>query len=384
MAEVAIVGIGCYAFSPNTNFVSFREGMFEAAVRAFTDCEIDPRKDVDSFIVCEEDFWEGISICNEFMPDQLGAVLKPIVTVASESLIGLASAYMQIKTGVFDIVVVESHSKASNILTYPKILELALDPLYERHLNIHPYYLASLEARYYMNKYGIDYSYFAKVVEKNKNNGLLNPRGNFASKISYEEIIKKEKLFDPLTIYDVANLTDGFIVLVLASKEVAEKLDCKPIWIKGIGWSSESSSFLFRDLPEIKSAYDASERAYKMAGITNPRRQLDFAEVDDRFSYRELMHIEALRVCKKGEAYKDLDIGSFNREGDFPVNVSGGYLACGLPLDAGGIWRVYEVALQLRGEAGNMQIKDVKNAVILSWRGINTSTYATVILSNED
>lgn len=121
-----------------------------------------------------------------------------------------------------------------------------------------------------------------------------------------------------------------------------------------------------------------------MAKITNPRRQIDFAEVDDRFSYRELMHIEALKICKKGEAYKDLEIGSFNREGDFPVNVSGGYLACGLPLDAGGIWRVYETVLQLRGEAGQMQIKDVKNAAILSWRGINSSTYAVVVLSNEN
>ncbi len=384
MTEVAIVGIGCYGFMPNTNFISFREGMFEAAVRAYNDCGIDPRKNVDSFISCEEDFWVGISICNEFTPDQLGAVLKPIVTVASESLIGLASAYMQIKTGVFDVVVVESHSKASNILSYPKILELALDPLYERHLGVHPYYLASLEAKYYMNKYGIDYSYFAKIVEKNKNNGLLNPRGNFASKINYEDIIKKEKIFDPLTIYDIANLTDGFIVLVLASKEITEKLDCKPIWIKGIGYSTESSSFLYRELPEIRSAYDAAERAYKMAKITNPRRQIDFAEVDDRFSYRELMHIEALKICKKGEAYKDLEIGSFNREGDFPVNVSGGYLACGLPLDAGGIWRVYETVLQLRGEAGQMQIKDVKNAAILSWRGINSSTYAVVVLSNEN
>lgn len=383
MKKVAIVGIGSYGFSPSTPEISFREGMFEAALRAYQDCGINPRKDVDAFIVCEEDFYEGISISNEFMPDPLGAVLRPIATVTSESLIALASAYMLIKSGYFDLVVVESHSKVSNILTYEKILELSIDPIYERFLGIHPYYLASLEARKYMNKYGINYEYFAKIVEKNKNNGLLNPRASYSSKISLEEILSLEKTYDPLSKADIAPLCDAFIVLVLASKEISEKLDCKPIWIKGIGWNFETSSVLLREFEDIPSAYKAVEISYKMSGIKNPRKQLDFAEVDDRFSYRELMHIEALRISKKGEAYKDLEIGSFDRNGEFPVNPSGGYLSIGFPLDAGGIARVYDVVLQLRNEAGKMQIKNVKNAAIFSWRGITTTTYSCLILSNE-
>jgi len=383
MKEVAIIGVGFYGLSQSTDEVSFKEGMYEAAIRAYEDCKIDPRKDVDSFICCEEDFWEGLSISDEFVPDQIGAVLRPTCTITSESLIALASAYMQIRTGYFDVVVVETHAKPSDILTYEKILQLSMDPIYERHLNMHPYYLASLEARYYMNKYNVSYENFAKVVEKNKLNGLNNPKAKFASKIFYEDLLKLPKDFDPLTKADIAPLCDAFLVFVLASKEIAEKLDCKPVWIKGVGWNFETACFSYRNLGEIPSAYKAAEQAYKIANIKNPRKEIDFIEVDDRFSYRELMHIEALRISKKGEAYKDLEQGNFDKNGEIPVNVSGGYLSLGVPLDAGGLLRTYEAILQLRKEAGKNQIKDVKNSAILSWRGITSSSYGVLILSNE-
>lgn len=380
MREVAIVGIGCYGFAPQSNEVSFREGAFEAAIRAYNDCGINPREDVDSFIACEEDFNEGIAISNEFQVDQLGAALRPVSTVTSESLIALASGYMQIKSGIADVVVIESHSKASNILSYEKIIELAFDPLFERFLGIHPDYFAALEARYYMNKYGLSYEDIAQVVVKNKTNGLKNPRASFAFKIDLDELVKTEKVFDPLSKYDIAPLSDAFIVLVLASKEVAEKLKSKPIWIEGIYWSSDSVSYLYRGLGNLAALENASKKIYEMTNFNVSK--IDFAEIDDRYSYRELMHIEALGISEKGKAAKDMKEGRFDKNGELPINVGGGYLSTGVPLDAGGIARVYEAVLQLRNEAGPNQIKGVKNALIMSWRGISTSTYAVAILSN--
>lgn len=382
MREVAIIGIGSYGPSPTTNEVSFREGIYEAAVRAYNDCGIDPRKDVDAFIACEEDFNVGISISNEFSVDQLGARLRPISTVCSESLIALASAYMLIKTGQFDVVVVESHSKASNIDTYEKIIELAMDPLYERFLDIHPYYFASLQARYYLNKYNINEEDLHLVTIKNKKNGLKNQRAKFASNLELKDIIRAPKIFDPLTSVDVAPLCDAFYVFVVASKEYAEK-SSKPIWIKGIYWSSGTVSMLLQGLYDLAPINKASEKVYEIAGIDNPRKQIDFAEIDDRFAHSELIHLEGTKICKKGEAINELKMGSFDFGGDFPVNVSGGYLSNGVPLDAGGLMRAYESCLQLRKEAGKNQIKDAKNALILTWRGIPTSTYCAAILSNE-
>ncbi len=378
MSEVAIVGIGCYGFRPTSEEVSFREGAFKAALRAYNDCGINPRRDVDSIIVCEEDFNEGIAISNEFQVDQLGGALKPVSTVASESLIGLASAYMQIKSGLCDIAVVESHAKPSNIVNYHKILELSLDPIYERFLGIHPYYFASLEARYFMTKRGLKYEDLALVVKKNKENGLYNERASYASKIDLDVIVKNDKIFDPLSSLDIAPFTDAFVVLVLASAHVAEKLRSKPIWIEGIYWCSGSVSYILNGLANLEPLKKAAKKAYEMADI-NPQK-LDFVEIDDRFSYRELMHLEALGITEN--AAKELSEGRFDLRGEIPVNPSGGYLSMGLPLEAGGIARVYEAVLQLRNEAGKHQIKDAKNALVMSWRGIPTSTYAVVILSN--
>lgn len=383
MSEVAIIGMGSYGPEATTNEVSFREGIYEAAVRAYDDCGIDPRKDVDAFIACEEDFNVGISISNEFSVDQLGARLRPISTVCSESLAALASAYMLIRTGKFDIVVVESHSKASNIDTYEKIVEIALDPLYERFLSIHPYYFASLQARYYLNKYNLNEEDLHLVTIKNKKNGIKNPRAKFASKLELKDLLRAPKLFDPLTNADIAPLCDAFYVFVVASKEVAEKLSKKPIWIKGIYYSSGSVSMLLNGLYNLSPITKVAEKTFEMANISNPRKNLDFAEIDDRFAHSELIHLEGLKICKKGEAINELKMGNFDLDGDFPVNVSGGYLSNGVPLDAGGLMRVYETCLQLRKEAGRNQINEARDALVFTWRGIPTSTYCAAILSNE-
>ena len=104
--QIGIVGVGYAGFDSMTPGLSTRELMFEAATRAYEDAGIDPRKDVQSFVCCTEDFWEGISITDEYMPDQLGAVLRPLCTISSDGIIGLATACMHIMSGIADIAVV--------------------------------------------------------------------------------------------------------------------------------------------------------------------------------------------------------------------------------------------------------------------------------------
>ena len=119
--RVAIIGAGWSGFRPSTPDVSYKELMYEAAVRAYADAGVDPRVDVDSFVTVAEDFHEGTSIFDEYTPDQVGAVLKSMHTIPGDGLHGLATAYMMVRTGQFDIVALEAHSKASNILTLPEI-----------------------------------------------------------------------------------------------------------------------------------------------------------------------------------------------------------------------------------------------------------------------
>lgn len=383
LRDVAIIGIGWYGFKPTTPELSFREMMFEAATKAYEDAGgIDPRSDVDAFVTCEEDFWAGISIADEFMPDPLGGVLKPVYTIAGDGLIGIASAFMKIRTGLFDIVVVEAHSKASDILTYNDIVEFAFDPIYNRPLNVHPHYIAGLEANYYMSVSGASREDIARVVEKNKNNALKNPLASFGAKITAWDVISKPVIIDPLTELDIAPLVDVCIVTVLAGGEIAERFTDKPIWIEGIGWATDTPSLETRSWGEALYAKLASEMAYKMADISDPRTQLDFAEVDDKFSYKELMHIEALKLSRMGEAHLDLERGAFNLNGEIPINPSGGFLGMGNALEASGLIKLLEAVLQLRGEAQGRQIRDATLGVIQVWRDIPTSTGAVAILSN--
>src|SRR5574341_823812 len=142
--RVAILGVGALPAQPATPGVSYKEMMFQAAQRAYQDAGIE-FSEVESFVTCAEDLNEGLSIFDEYTPDQLGAAQKPMHTVAQEGLTGIADAVMQICAGLFDVVVVEAHSKASNIATPGWLLDYALDPIYNRPLGFNAHALAGLE-----------------------------------------------------------------------------------------------------------------------------------------------------------------------------------------------------------------------------------------------
>jgi acetyl-CoA C-acetyltransferase len=171
--------------------------------------------------------------------------------------------------------------------------------------------------------------------------------------------------------------------MVLAAEEKTKALSDKPIWIRGIGWCSDTPGLETRDWGQALYARLAGEMAYKMAGIKHPRKEIDFVEIDDTFSYKELQHLEALKLCHRGEAGALVEEGATQRGGELPVNVSGGSLGVGHLVEATGLQRVLEVVLQLRGEAGKRQLPNVKVGLAQSWRGLPTNSGAVIILSNE-
>jgi len=163
---------------------------------------------------------------------------------------------------------------------------------------------------------------------------------------------------------------------------VAEKLTDKPVWVKGVGWCTETPSLETRDWTKAVYTRLAAEMAYKEAKIANPWRDIDFAEIHDLFAYKELQHIEALKLCDYGEAGKLTEEGLTSLDGEFPVNPSGGLLGMGYGLEASGLQKVLEVVLQLRGEAGARQVEDAEVGLAHTWRGIPTATGAVAVLSN--
>jgi len=380
--HVAIVGVGWSGFSPLTPEVSYKELMYEAAVRAYADAGVDPRRDVKSFVTVAEDFHEGTSIFDEYTPDQLGAALRPMQTIPGDGLHGLATAYMLVRTGQFDVVVVEGHSKASNILTLPEITAYAQDPVLNRPLQLNTHFVAGLEMNRYLHVSGTDREQCAAVVVKNRRNALKNPRAAYGADLTLAEVLDGPPLSWPLGRRETAEHVDGAIVMVLASEKSARFLTEKPVWILGVGWCNDSFSLENREWGRLPYIEKAARMAYRQAGIRSPQAAVDFAEVDDQYAYKELQSLEALGLLPDGQAGPLTLQGFTEPDGALPVNISGGSLGMGHLLDATGLARALEAVLQLRGEAGARQLEDVEIGLVQSWRGVPTTSGAVAILSN--
>jgi len=163
-------------------------------------------------------------------------------------------------------------------------------------------------------------------------------------------------MVSPVNRLDVSPVSDGAAAIVIASEEVARRISDKPVWIDGIGWNLDTAYWTNRDLAYPSYVERAARMAYKMAGITEPRKQINVVEPYDPFSYKELHHLEGLLLCDKGQAPKITADGVTQRNGDMPVSPSGGLLGVGNPIAAAGLMKVAEIFWQLRGEAGRRQV----------------------------
>jgi acetyl-CoA C-acetyltransferase len=380
--KVAVIGVGWTEFQPATPELSYKELMYTAAVRAYSDAGVDPRRDIESFVTVAEDFHEGTSIFDEYTPDQLGAALKPMHTISGDGLHGLATAYMLIRTGQFAIVAVEAHSKASNILTLPEVTAYAQNPTINRPLNLNSHFIAGLDMNRYLHESGSKEDHCSSVVVKNRRNALQNPIAPYGAELTVVEVGAAPPISWPLNTLQTSEHADGAIVMVLAREDVAQRLCEKPIWILGVGWCSDSPALEYRDWGRAIYAKQSAKMAYRQAGIRLPDEAIDLAEVDDTYAYKELQSLEAMELYPPGTAGPATAEGATQKDGELPVNVSGGSLGGGNLLDATGLARALEVVLQLRGEAGSRQLREAKVGLAQSWRGVPTNSGAVVLFAN--
>jgi acetyl-CoA C-acetyltransferase len=256
-----------------------------------------------------------------------------------------------------------------------------MDPILNRPLSAHPVFIAGMEMTRYLTTSGAQREQCAQVVVKNRGNAKANPGAAYGQSLNAKQVLDAEMVAYPLTEADISTHADGAIVLVLASAHVAEALRVDPVWIRGVGWCNDSSSLESRAWGRAIYAEQAGAMAYQMAGIKNPQAEIDFVELDDSYSYKELQHLEALGFFEFGTAGTATAQGDTAADGGLPVNVSGGSLGCGHLLDASGLRAVAEVALQLRGQAGERQLSDVATGLAFGWRGVPTTSGAAVVLS---
>ena len=345
--RVGVAGVGWSGFSPTTEGTSYKELMFEAARSAYADAGIDPRSDIDSFVCCSEDIEEGTSIFDEYVPDQLGAVQRPVQTVASDGLFGVATAVMLIRSGVASTVAVESHSKASDVVSLGRVDRFAMDPVLNRPLGVSSTALAGLEMRRWLHVTGRSEAECADVAARNRAHAATNPRA------SYADVRDPTPSFDPLTREQAAEPTDGCVVLVLTTEE---RTPGGGVFIDGIGWSQDAPSIESREWDRAAAAERAARAAYDRAGIEPG--DVELAEVDDTFAYKQLQHLEALGLSELA--------------GD-RVNPSGGALGEGHLREANGLARTLACIEGLR-------TGDARVGVAQSWRGVPSTSAAVAVM----
>ncbi|MBI3115975.1 MAG: thiolase domain-containing protein [Thaumarchaeota archaeon] len=375
--RVAIIGTGYEGLRPVVSDLSTREMMFEAASKAYADAGVDPREDVGSFICCTEDLWEGWSIADEMVPDQIGGANRPVCTVPADGVIGLGHAVMQITAGLAEVVALEAHSKVADVLDKEAVERLALEPTYTRPLGLNSDVLAGLEMSAFLAKSGYSTVDTAEVVAASKLRAMKNPRASYGGVIKAEDVVNSGPIALPLRELDKASFAEGSIVLVIASEEWAKKNKREYVLVEGVSWAAATPWLEGGGFERAEYAELAFRRVCKQAKLKPDLTSFDIVELDDTYSYKLLQHLYTL-TGRKTSLRRVLG------EDSPTVNPSGGALGIGNLIEASGLERILECVLQLKRNAGVMQVNGAERALVLSWRGQPTATGGVAILSGRN
>ena len=359
MPRVAIVGAGMTRFMRRA-LETGRELAWEATSAALESCGL-KLKDIDGVIIASApDAFDGVHMKGEYLSDGSGAWRKPVTRPYAGGGSGVLApihGWFHVASGLFDTCLVVAEEKMSSAHPHPQGAFLTIfDNILERPLEPNLIWIFALEMRRYMAAYGIGKEEIALVSVKNKRNALDHPAAQVAEDITVEEVLNSEVMVWPVNRLDVSPVSDGAVAIVLASEERARRITDKPVLIEGIGWNLDTTYWTNRDLAYPLYLERAARMAYEMAGIEEPRKQINIVEAYDPFSYKELHHLEGLQLCGKGEAPQLTVDGVTQRDGDLPVCPSGGLLGVGNPIAAAGLMKVAEIFWQLRGEAGGRQV----------------------------
>ncbi|BFH73116.1 thiolase family protein [Sulfurisphaera javensis] len=239
--------------------------------------------------------------------------------------------------------------------------------------------LASLSALEYMKKFNAPRESIAQVAVKNHYNGSLNPYAHIQKRVTLEEVLNSPIISEPLRLYEYTPISDGAAAVVMVRNEDALSYTSKPVYIKGIGTSNYTAYISEKeDFITLPAVVHASKKAFRKAKVD----KIDFAELHDMATILEIIQSEDIGLFKKGEGWKAVMEGITSLQGEIPINPSGGLNSKGHPIGASGIAQAVEAFLQIRGEAGERQVKNARVGLSLSMAGYGNS--ATVIIYGDE
>ena len=386
MGKVAIVGVGQSTFVRSYPG-SIRELVFEGFKEAMQDAQMSAT-DIDASVICSAPEYDKQRSPAGVFAEYLGLNPQPtfyVETLCSSSSTGLKLAYSLVKAGLHDAVAVIGFQKMSEITSSESQERMGrgADIQWESPFGtMMPAYYA-MYAKAHMEKYGTTLDDLALIRVKAATYGQLNDRAVYRKPVEFEMFSDPENrmagpVASPLRVGDCCANADGSSCIIVASEEKAKSFSKKPVWILGVGAATTSVNLAGRDLfTGLSVAEQAARQAYQMAGV-GPK-DIDVAEVHDCFTIAEMMAYENLGFANPGEGKELIRAKETYKEGSIPVNVDGGLLSKGHPIGATGGSQIRTIVLQLRDEAGDIQVKDPEIGLVHNIGGVGLYGNVTIL-----
>jgi len=372
---VAIIGVGQTNHGRRMD-VSYPDLVREAVQRVFEDTGLSPA-DIDGVVSgTMPSMMEGIALTHFYFADAMQAVGKPILKTETCGSTGVSiahTAYYWVASGMADLVLAVGHEKMNEGNSQATMTTVA-EPFYQRYFISGAPGVFSMQSQMWTARYGIsdekirDAAAFISVTHHNS--AFDNPYAHVKIRVSAEDVKNARVITYPIRLLDVCPNSDGACAVIFASEKMAKKLGRKAAWVKGVGYRGEEYFFGDSDKVVWQSAIQAARQAYDQAGIKDPRKELDVAEVYNPFTYQEMLFYECFGFCDFGTSPDLVLKGTFARKGELPCDPSGGTL-CTNPIGATGLIRVAEAAMQVTGTAGDHQIPGAKVALAHAMGGVD-------------
>lgn len=359
--RVAIIGMGCTRFGELWD-KGPTDLVVDSVEEAYTDAGIEA-KDIEAL-------WGGSIFTahgGRFFTEALRMQYIPATHVVNACASGqdaIRNAAYAVAAGIYDIVLA---------IGVEKIKDEGMSGLPGMDNRTHTHAVATMPgvfaimATKYFHRYGLTpeegKTMLAKISVKSHANGSLNPKAHLRNVLTIERVLNAPIIAWPLGLFDCCGVSDGGAAAILTSAERAKEFREDPVYIKALqicGTPSSGRITTDYDYTHVEESYRAGAAAYREAGVTDPLKEISMAEVHDCFSITEAVTMEDLQFSPRGKVKDDIDAGTFELNGELPVQPDGGLKCFGHPIGASGIRMVYELYLQLQGRADKRQIKDPK------------------------
>jgi acetyl-CoA C-acetyltransferase len=359
MPDVAVIGASMTEFGQRDRWI--RELLAEAGEACLDDAGVTP-DEVDHLYVsnmASGEFEGQTGVPNALAHDlaAMPAYTQRVDQTSSSGGAGIYAAWQSVASGASDMTLLVGGEKMTHKTTGEStdVIASLTHPVEYKHGVTLPSF-AGLAARKYLDEHDAPRESLAKVAVKNHANGALNPHAQFRKEIDVETAMESPLVADPLRLYDFCPITDGSAALLFCPAERASEYTDEYAVVSGVAGATDTHVVHERANPlTMGGVVESGRQAYEMAGLDPD--DIDVAELHDMFTILEFLQMEGLGFAEEGEAWKAVEDGETDRDGELPINTSGGLKSKGHPLGATGVAQGYEIYKQVIGEAGDRQVE---------------------------